>query len=54
MAGNAAYKKGDKFLIDKDHIIPVPQKYQTGPVRFSNTPHNPIVGLEKLDNMKVR
>jgi len=54
MKGNVGYQKGDKFICAGNKVVPVPLKYQTGPVTFSNRPDNPIVGLEKLNNLKVR
>lgn len=54
MKAGIGYQKGDKFIVTRKGIIPVPLKYQTGPVTFSNNPVNRIQGLEKLNNMKVR
>jgi hypothetical protein len=54
MSTVTGYKQGDKFIVAAKGIIPIPMKYQTGPVKFSNNPCNRIQGLEKLNNLKVK
>lgn len=48
-----AYVPGCNYIVLKDRIQPLPQKYQKGIVRFSNNPDNKIHGLEKLNSIKV-
>lgn len=47
-------KNNSNLIVDKYGVRPMPQALQKGPVRYSNHPHNPIVGLDKLNSIKVR